>query len=165
MIAWISRAGASPQKRMLRNPSSSIWAALACGSTLRGAIVAHPAVRKIEVPIRARRYAGRSRRKADEARLFSWPHLNPSGCRKDLFKAATEAAFPGYLGIPRPGQFRAPGARTSVMEQRRMNVRFGALSRRLAQQGKHPETVSWPVPTRIRFSNNSRLKDTLPRQR
>jgi hypothetical protein len=57
-------------------------------------------MRKVEEPITAKRNAGRSRRKADEARLFSRPHPNPSGCRKDLFKAATAVAFKDISVFP-----------------------------------------------------------------
>ena len=121
-------------------------------------------VSKIEEPINARRNVERSRRKAGNTRLFSRLNPDPFRYRKGVFKAATEAAFQGYLGIPRSEPLRPPGARTSVMARRRMNVRFGALSRRPAKPRKYPDTVGSPE-SNCTGSWNSKLKDALARQR
>src|ERR1700737_4746419 len=57
-MARMSLADASPQNRILWYPSSSIWPASACGRTLRGAIVAHPAVKKMIEQIKTKRNVG-----------------------------------------------------------------------------------------------------------
>ena len=95
---------------------------------------------------------GRSRRKADEARLFSRPHPRPFRISKGPIQSGDRSGISGSTRHSRPAAIPRP---------ERAHFSYGAAADECSILGiiaaaftaeKYPETVSWRALILIRFS-------------